>query len=41
MSSKFIGNRTMKNSPKGVNQKLNKKNNAKKSVSVRKTGRGN
>tara|TARA_B100001057_G_scaffold228948_1_gene229205 strand:+ start:4738 stop:4863 length:126 start_codon:yes stop_codon:yes gene_type:complete len=41
MSSKFFGNRINKNSPKGQNQKLNKKNSAKKSVSVRKAGRGN
>lgn len=41
MSSKFFGNRTIKNSPKSGNQKINKKNVAKKSVSVRKTGRGN
>ena len=41
MSSKFFGNRINKNSPKVGNQKLNKKNSAKKSVSVRKAGRVN
>ena len=42
MSSKFFGNRLDKNIPKKTTKKpLNKSNTAKRSTSVRKTGRGN
>jgi len=41
MSSKFFGNRLEKNTPKQSNKKtVNKSNAAKRSTSVRKTGRG-
>ena len=41
MSRRVFGNRINKNAPKVGKKKLNKKNSAKKSVSVRKAGRGN
>jgi len=40
MSSKFFGNRLVKNTPKQTNKKTVNNNVAKRSTAVRKSGRG-